>query len=256
MTRGALLAVLGACVCACAHAPARAPAAEEPGVAVVEAEGWAALADDGRPDAGARGRALAEAQRAAVETAVGVRLTARTRVEAAIATQATIETRVRGTLLGWTVLSERESAGLLRTRIRARVRVGPAPGAPGLPPLVAVRLTGPSAESAASAVRRALRAGGLRVTDDPDADLVVAGTVTGDGFEAVPQFSSWRARVRLTAVRTSTGEFLAEESREASAADPAARVAEERAAALAGELAANALKGQAFTYLTYPVSNR
>lgn len=237
MRSAALLVVLGAC--ACAHAPARAPAAEEPGVAVVEAEGWAALGEDGRPDAGSRKAALADAQRAAVEKAVGVHLNARTRVEKSVAVESRIETRVRGTLLGWVVLSEKETGGLLRTRIRARVRVGPAPEGSGL---VAVRLTGPGAESAASAVRRALRAAGRRVTEDPDAELVVSGTVVSNEFEAVPQVSSYRARVRLSAVVAATGESVAEEAGEASAADPAPRVAEERAAALAGELAANALR--------------
>lgn len=248
MRRGALVVVLWAC--ACAHAPGRAPAGEaaaEPGVATVEAEGWAPLAAD--VGGGARRRALADAQRAAVEKAVGVRLTARTRVSAAIATDAAVEARTQGTLLGWTVLSERDEDGFHKTRIRARVKLGPPDDDPRLPPKVAVRLRGPAAESAESGVRRGLIASGVQVVADAEADLVVDGTVAAREVGGFADFSSWRARVSLSVTRSSTRQVLGVESREASAADPSPDAAEERAAALAGEQGAERLARAAFPRL-------
>ncbi|MBI3564886.1 MAG: hypothetical protein HY079_06810 [Elusimicrobia bacterium] len=238
------LALAAAVLAACAHAP-RGPA-----LARVEAEGWAPLAADGEP--GARRRALADAQRAAVEKAVGVRLSARTRVDGAVAVEQRVEARAAGSVRSYEVLSESDADGFHRTRIRALVEVGVAPRGddaalpPPGDPRVAVRLSGPDAVSATAGVRRALLARGWTVVDGEKADWLVVGEAASRELGGIGPFSSWRARASLTLRRPSDGRVLAQSSREASAADPAPSAAGARAAELAGELAAEALKGQAF----------
>ncbi len=234
-------AVLAAVLCAaCAHAPSRGPALTK-----VEAEGWAPLTSAGPLDA--RRRALVEAQRAAVEKAVGVTLTARTRVAGAVAVDARVETRAAGTVRDFALLSERDEDGFHKVRLRAWVEVGAPPPSDARPapppgdPKVAVRLTGPGAGRAEAGVRRGLLARGYTVVDGPTPDLVVDGSVAVRELGGVGPFSSWRARVSLALRRPATGEVLGAESREASAADPLPSAAGDRAAENAGELTADRL---------------
>jgi hypothetical protein len=232
-----LAAVLAA---ACAHAPSRGPALTR-----VDAEGWAPLTAAGALDA--RRRALVEAQRAAVEKAVGVTLTARTRVAGAVAVDARVETRAAGTVRDFSILSEKDEEGFHKVRLRALVEIGAPPPSGERPapppgdPKVSVHLIGPRAEDAAAGVRRGLLARCYTVVDGPKADLIVDGSVAVRELGGIGPFSSWRARVSLALRRPATGEVLAQESREASAADPMPTAAGDRAAETAGELSAASL---------------
>ncbi len=228
MRRALLLAA--ALVAACAHAPS-------PRAAVVEAEGWAPLGADGAP--GARRRALADAERAAVEKVSGVRVTGRTRVDGDLAVAQTVETRASGTVRRCEVLSESDEGGFHRVRVRAWVAPGPLAGR-----RVAVRLSGPGAKSAAAGARKSLLAGGFSVADGKGADLELDGEVSVRALGTLDGFYSRRARVSLSLRRPSNGSVLAEESREISAVDAAPDAADARAAELAGELGtARLLKG-------------
>lgn len=246
MRRAALLAA--ALAAACAHAPAKGPALTK-----VEAEGWAPLGADGAP--GARRRALVEAQRAAVEKAVGVTVTARTKVDKAVTVDARVETRAAGTVRDYEILSESDEGGFHKIRVRALVEVGVPPRADARPlpppgnPTVAVRVDGPRGGRAGAGVRRALLARGFTVVDGPKADLIVEGAVTTRELGGVGDFSSWRARAALSMRRPATGAVLGETGREASAADPSPEAAGDRAAENAGEAAATDLAAAAVARL-------
>jgi len=224
----------------CAHAPSRGPKLE-----TVNAEGWSPL--DRADPPGTRRRALAEAQRAAVEKATGVEVSARTQVAQAINVEQKITARTQGTIRSYEVLGESESDGFLKIRIRAAVEVGPPaltearPEPPPGDPKVAVILNGPHAEKAAAGVRKALLARGFTVIEGGDADLTVSGEVTLAPLGIVGEFNSSRARVSLQARRSKGGEILAESSREVSAIDPAASIAEEKSSETAGLLGAEIL---------------
>lgn len=92
----------------------------------VEAEGWAAI-DPVHP-LETRRRALAEAQKKAVEKAAGVSLSAVTKVEAAVTSEEKIVANVGGYVEKYDVLSEKSEDGFLKIRIRARVLLSLADG--------------------------------------------------------------------------------------------------------------------------------
>ena len=150
---------------------------------VVEAEGWAAV--DAKDAYGTKQRALAEAQRKAVERVVGVYISAKSRVNQAIEVDQNILANVGGYIRKYDVLSEREEDGFHKTRIKAVVlyeRVGQdlkkagllRPEAPPGNPKVVVLLTtkGEYAEAtdgrAAQGVRRGMLERGYSVTDRND----------------------------------------------------------------------------------------
>lgn len=236
--RGALLGLVLAA--GCAHAPARGPKLE-----TVTAEGWSP-ADKADPLAAKR-RALAEAQRAAVEKVTGVEVSARTRVSQAIAVEQRITSRATGTIRSYEVLGESESDGFHKTRIRAVVEVG-APGeaqarpeAPPGDPKVRVVMTGQESDNAAGGVRRALIGRGFTVTEGENADITVSGEVATAPQGRVGGFESCRARVTLEARRAKTGEVLWQASRESSAVDPGLTAACSKSAETAGLLGAEVL---------------
>lgn len=225
---------------ACAHNQPRAVRLRP-----ATAEGWAAV-DTGDP-AGTRRRALAEAQRAAVETAAGVKVSARTSVSQAVAVEQKITSRARGVIRSYEVLGEKEEGGFHKTRIRALVEIDPPLDASAPPeppfgdPTVAVSLSGEYSRSAAAGVRRGLLDRGFTVIDTETSDLIVSGEVTVRPIAGVDEWSSCRARVTLSARRRKTGELLWQESRESSALDPALAAAEAKASESAGRLGGSAL---------------
>ncbi|HAH08125.1 MAG TPA: hypothetical protein DCM05_16635 [Elusimicrobia bacterium] len=147
---------------------------------VVKAEGWAPI--DPKDAYGTKQRALAEAQRKAVERVVGVYISAKSRVNQAVEVDQNILANVGGYVRKFEVLDEREEEGFHKTRIKAVVlyeKVGQdlkkagliRPEAPPGNPKVAVLLLtkGEFARStegrAAQGVRRALLELGFQVVE-------------------------------------------------------------------------------------------
>ncbi|MBI5245136.1 MAG: hypothetical protein HY922_15850 [Elusimicrobia bacterium] len=150
---------------------------------VVESEGWAGI--DPKDAYGTKQRALAEAQRKAVERVVGVYISAKSRVSQAAEVDQNILANVGGYIRKYNVLSEREEEGFHKTRIKAVVlyeRVGQdlkkagllRPNAPPGNPKVVVLLRAKGAYSeaadnrAAQGVRRGLLERGYSVVDRSD----------------------------------------------------------------------------------------
>jgi hypothetical protein len=114
--RKLLLAAVVACA-ACAHAGPR--------TRLVETEGYAPVDARGIPDA--RDRAAADARRRAVEQVAGVSVESSSRVENAVTTDQKTVSRSRGFVESSTALEEDVRDGMVRVRVRARVREGSAP---------------------------------------------------------------------------------------------------------------------------------
>lgn|GEM_PF-3121864 len=204
---GCLLLVSAA---GCAERGARAPGGRRE--IAVEADGWAPIA--GADVLSARRRALAEAEKKAVEKAVGVTVRARTRVDDAINVQQSIEANLGGTIRRYEVLSEGPEAGFFKMRIRASVVCRPledAKPAPA-PPRVSVRVAN---EKVAGAVRAALLARDYDTGDDgAAADVAVTGMVELHEL-ADPRlggYYSYDVKVSLTAAIPRTGKVVRVES--------------------------------------------
>ncbi|MBI3552676.1 MAG: hypothetical protein HY077_09155 [Elusimicrobia bacterium] len=217
---------------------------------VVEAEGWAPLDMRDRP--GSRARALAQAQRAAVEKASGVSVWALTRVRRETAFEQTVTARALGTIERYKVLRESEEDGFLKIVVRAWVR--PSERTPDIEeepiavtghPKVSVSVLNPSgkaevARSAADGVRRELARRGFAVLEigapEESAELLVSGEVAvyhQEALDVAPMRSS-RASLVLRARRRGTGEVLSQSSRSASAIQLAWGASESAAAERAG----------------------
>ena len=115
MRKLALAAVLA--TAACAHAGPKSK--------VVEAEGFAPV--DGRGLADARDRAMGDARRRAVESVAGVTVESSSQVENAVTQEQRVTTRSRGFVESSTPVQEDVRDGMVRVRMRARVREGSAP---------------------------------------------------------------------------------------------------------------------------------
>lgn len=115
MRRFALAAVLA--TAACAHAG--------PKTKVVEAEGYAPV--DGRGLADARDRAVGDARRRAIESVAGVAVESTSRVEGAVTQEQRVTSRSRGFVESSSPVQEDVRDGMVRVRLRARVREGTAP---------------------------------------------------------------------------------------------------------------------------------
>jgi len=113
--RKALLAAL--VLSGCAHAGPRTRLVETEGYAPVDARG---LAD-------ARDRAAADARRRAVEQVAGVAVESTSRVEGAVTTEQKTVSRSRGFVESSDSVEEDVRDGMVRVRVKARVREGPAP---------------------------------------------------------------------------------------------------------------------------------
>ena len=115
MRKLALAAVLA--MSACAHAGPKSK--------VVEAEGFAPV--DGRGLADARDRAQGDARRRAVESVAGVSVESSSRVENAVTMEQRTTSRSRGFVESSSPVQEEVRDGMVRVRLRARVREGTAP---------------------------------------------------------------------------------------------------------------------------------
>lgn len=232
---GAVL-LLSAGLAGCASAP-RGPAR-----VVVEAEGWAA---DVPGDAyGPRARALADAQKRAVEKAAGVRVTAVTRVEQGVAVRQRVRADARGRIERWDLLEDRREDGFHKLRIRAVVRLDP-PGATPAPLPADARLRVSGDGPAAAGLRRGLSARGFDLVESGEeftADARATARVARD--PRLAPFVSGRARVTVS-VKDPSGAVVWQATREAARldADPllAAAAASETAGELAGRDAAEGL---------------
>jgi hypothetical protein len=199
----------------------------------VDAEGWAPV--EGTNTLSARHRALAEAQKKAVEKAVGVTLHARTRVDDAINIRQSIEANMGGTIRRYEVMSEGQDGPFFKVRIRAVViyQALEAPVAKRNVPLLSVHI---ASEKAAGAVRSALASRDFDLSEkDSDADVVVSGVVETRGL-ADPRlggFYSYTAKVSLTAANIRSGKITHVEF-EGSAVDTEEQVACDRALENAG----------------------
>lgn len=228
---------------------------------VVEAEGWTPF--DAQDLLASKQRALAEAQKKAVERVVGVYVSAKTRVAAAVTLDQNILANVGGYVKRYDVVKEWPEDGFYKTKIRAHVlykKLGSdlkglglvRPEAPPGNPRVLVEVAGDAAGDAgegpaAGAVRKAFVERGFQVgTAAPKsaaADIRVAGTASARELTDVRLggFRSWRARVELTASRTGSAEVLARKTQEASGLDAVADIARAKALENAAGLAAEAM---------------
>ncbi len=134
-----LLLAAAVALSACAHAGPRTTVVETEGFAPVDARG---LAD-------ARDRAVSDARRRAVEQVAGVSVESSSRVERAVTTEQSTTSRSRGFIEASSAVSEDMKDGMVRVRVRARVREGPSPYSS-----VALRIPdGPLAAGVARALR-------------------------------------------------------------------------------------------------------
>jgi leucyl aminopeptidase (aminopeptidase T) len=210
---------------------------------VVEAEGWAA---ETAGDPASRVRAIAAAQKRAVEEAAGVSVAGMTRVDGAIAVRQRIVSSTSGRVESWSVLKEWVEGGLRKIRIRAVVVLGAPVRTAGQPPAgVKVEVIGDGASG--EAVRRALTAGGFELSAT-GAEYVVRfrGAARPVRDARLGSFASSRARVSLVIADAATGAVVWERAEEASALgdDDAA------AAAQASSRAAEAVSRDAVAGLT------
>jgi hypothetical protein len=160
---------------------------------VVTAEGWAGV--DPKDAYGTKQRALAEAQRKAVERVVGVYISAKSRVNQAVEVDQNILANVGGYVRKFDILDEREEDGFHKTRIKAVVlyeKVGQdlkkagliRPEAPPGNPKVAVLIVtkgefaGSGEGRAAQGVRRALIERGYQVVERKDPGSFAGGGST------------------------------------------------------------------------------
>ena len=222
---------------------------------VVESEGWAPL--DDADVLGTKRRSLADAEKKAVETTVGVFISAKTRVDQTVSIDERILADLNGYIRRYEILGERREDGFLKTRIRAVIlykKVGDElkhlglskPPPPTGNPRVAVRLDPERGPAAAQALRKAFAAAGFTVVDrgDPqESDLLIRGAaesraLPGDGLGGL---HSSRATLTLEAVKTKTGEVLASKTQEASALDASDDAASAKAQGVAASLAGESL---------------
>ena len=225
--RATVAGLLAAALSSCAGAPERR-------ARTVEAEGWAPVAAGDESDG--RARALAAAQKRAVEEATGVRVAAATRIDGAVAVRQRVWADTAGRLESWTVLKEWAEDGFHKARIRAVVAAGDPPSLRRAPGGVKVAVVGEGA--AGPAVRRALSASGF--------ELVSGGAEYVARFRAASRplhdtrlgaFSSSRARVTVEISDAATGAVVCERAGEASALGDDSASAAELAAGLAAEAA-------------------
>jgi hypothetical protein len=222
-SRGASLALL-LILAGCASAPMTGDERLS-----VEVEGSA-------PDGpGAAVRALADAQKRAVEKALGVALAASTRVEAAITVRRRIWADARGRVESWTVLGDKSADGLRIIRIRAVVRRLSAGEAvpPPLETTVRIEASGP----AEVGLRRSFGTRGFTVVER-GGDFVVKASGSSERLRDMrtAPFVTGRGRVSVSVVDAATGGVVWEQSREAADLDLDPLNASARAIESAGEL--------------------
>lgn len=203
---------------------------------VVEAEGFAPY--DAKDIVNSKRGSLVDAQRNAVEKAVGVFVSARTMVEKAIAIENNILARTDGYLKKYDIISEGVvENNLYRTRIRALVALKDLEkdlkemSLLKTPDLKRPRLRIDLSEqadkvvsndaTAATALQRSLMEQGFVVVQGErikDAEIVIKGKASTFPFqsEGLGGFTSYRARLAITAVRQGTEDVILSAAKEAS----------------------------------------
>lgn len=239
------LALLTGALGGCVHDPSKEGAKE--GVRV-EAEGWSPL--DARKPLETKQRALAEAQKKAVEKVMGVTVSATTKVEAAITLEQKILANIGGYIRRYEILSEREEDGFLKTRIRAWVlRQPPKP----LPAAIRIAVLCAD-ERLARSVRAALTSQGFTLADAAaDADYTVGGkasaySLTGSNIAGL---RTGRARVSLDMTQAKTLAAF-QTIQEASGLDPIDELARDKAVDIAARMAGEALASHLKAALDIP----
>jgi len=206
----ALILAAAGLAAACSHNRLRLAKGEEG--EVIEAEGWSPI--DAADAIGTKQRALAEAQKKAVERVVGVFISAKTRVDQAVNVDARILANIKGYIRKYDVVKEKEDGGFHKTTIRALVlyqkigedlkllglvRPAPPPGNPTV--VVRVRAKGKGdratlSEAAGQGVRRGLVERGFMVVEEgPSDDRMFRSTESAAALAAV---RSARADVVIT----------------------------------------------------------
>jgi hypothetical protein len=212
----------------------------------VVVEGWAPLGAQPRPEA--RRRAVADAQRRAIEEAAGVEVAAVAAIDDAGVIRERVSTSGRGTLLGWRVLGESVRDGMLGVRVRAEVEI-PKPGEnrrpgwiPGTGPRARFVAAGGEVGAAAkAALRRAwMNYGGTGAGDDGAAELVLTAAVEESLVDEprLKPFVAVRVRLTVDAAHAAGGAALWSASRESSALGLDARQACGRALEAAADAVA------------------
>ena len=217
----------------------------------VVAEGWAPV--DAKDPSGTRRRALADAQRKAVERVSGTAVASLIHIRDAMAVSQKVVAEARGFVSRTDVIGEREEGGFFKVRIRAFIRPGEPPRSSGpFPADARISLTvkgmGLSdkslGEAASVAIRRELLARGFDVGGPaPDSWSLQGEAKAVPVLDArIGSFHSARARVNLRVVEPKTKAVVWETFQEASALelDPgsAALAAAQAAGAAAGRHAA------------------
>lgn len=231
--QAAMILVCLAALSACASEPRRVSKARW-----VEAEGWAAV-QAGRPQDGQR-RALAEAQRRAVEKGAGVRVAAATLVKDSVSLRQTLRAELSGFIERFEVLGESLEDGFHKVRIRAQVRLGQAePGrldAPQGEGRLSFAVQGPAARG----LERGFLARGFTAAGREPSDFIVRGRASSGPVldRRLGAFRAWRARVAIEVVEAATGEVVYSGVGESSALALDAEAAQAQAAEAAGEATA------------------
>lgn len=169
----------------------------------VEAEGWAPF--DTKDEADSRRRALADAQKQAVEKAAGVFVAARTRVDSAVVVAQRVVSDAKGRIVRYEVLNEKTDEGFLKLRIRAVVALEPDGEAPFFVfPEVKLGLAVDN-DDAARGLRGELVAKGCAFASAGEkADVVLRGEtrISPVKHRALNAYVSYRARLSVDAVAT------------------------------------------------------
>ena len=211
-------------------------ATRPPRAEVVEAEGWAPLGADGEP--GARRRAVAEAQRRAVEQISGVTVRSRTTVAQAVSVDQRITAESLARIERYEIVSESHDASFFKVRLKAWVSRRP----PQAPAPQGLRASADNARLAGPLSRR-----GWVIVGASDAPEVSLSATTGGAAVSDPlirPMESWRARVTLEAKDTAGAVIWSNEQNAASlgvSSDEARREAESRAFDLAAAAASKEL---------------
>ncbi|MCG3204452.1 MAG: hypothetical protein KCHDKBKB_01167 [Elusimicrobia bacterium] len=224
---------------------------------VVEAEGFAP--HDAKDLINTKRGSLVDAQRNAIEKAVGVFVSARTLVEKAVAIENNILSRTDGYIKKYDVLSEGVvENNLYRTRIRALVAIKDLErDLKDMSLLKTTELKRPrlfielteqadvaisNDNTTAAALQRTLLEQGFVVVQNErkkEAEIILQGKASSFPFqsEGLGGFVSYRARVTLTAIRPGTQEVLLTVSKEASGLGGNADLAALKSFETVGELA-------------------
>jgi hypothetical protein len=232
----------------CGHNSAGTPSK---GGTLVEAEGWTPL--DAKKPLETKQRALAEAQKKAVEKVMGVTVSAVTKVESAITLEQQILANIGGYIRRYEILSEREEDGFLKVRIRALVLDQPPKPSPEAASRIRIAVLCGD-ERLAQTVRAVLTSRGFTIKEGAaEADYTVTGTVSAYALagSSYADLHTSRARVSLNTTHEKTRATF-QNTEEASGIDLSEDIAHDKALDIAAGLAGEALASHLRTTLGIP----